>query len=296
MAAAVIAGFLFDAHAIKHPGLSRIPDRAFYFREWDMPFVRIDPNDFADVPRPVVAIGNDYPPSFELDWHTHRRGQLLYAANGVVAVSTPQGAWIAPPERAVWIPAGIPHAVRMVGAVSTRSLLIDEVASGVLGDPCRVIEVSPLLRSLLIAACDIAHEYDLDGRDGLIMALLIAELERAPTIRLSVPFPASPALAGRCHAFLEKPAPHDTIELWCAELGMGRRAFTRAFRRETGMSFGAWRQQACLLVALPRLAAGEAVTTVALDLGYDSPAAFSTMFKRVLGTSPNHYRAAGQTA
>jgi AraC-like DNA-binding protein len=285
-----MATFPVEGLGIRQAEVSRIPVRAFHLREWDMTFVRIDPNDFDRVPRPVVAIGNDYPPSFELDWHSHRRGQLLYAANGVVAVSTPQGAWIAPPERAVWIPAGIPHAVRMVGVVSTRSLLIGEAEARVLGDVCRVIEVSPLLRSLLIAACDIEHEYDLGGRDGLIMALVIAELERAPTIRLSVPFPATPALARRCHAFLEKPAPHDTIELWCDELGMGRRAFTRAFRRETGMSFGAWRQQACLLVALPRLAAGEAVTTVALDLGYDSPAAFSTMFKRILGTSPNRYR------
>jgi AraC-like DNA-binding protein len=71
---------------------------------------------------------------------------------------------------------------------------------------------------------------------------------------------------------------------------MGRRAFTRAFRRETGMSFGEWRQQACLLVALPRLAAGQPVTAVALDLGYESPAAFSTMFKRLLGMAPSQYR------
>ena len=82
---------------------------------------RIDPNDHDDIARPVIAIGNDYPPSFELETHQHRRGQLLYAASGVVAVSTPQGAWVAPPERAVWIPGGTPHAVRMVGPVSTRS-------------------------------------------------------------------------------------------------------------------------------------------------------------------------------
>ncbi|MBO9710709.1 MAG: helix-turn-helix transcriptional regulator [Caulobacter sp.] len=250
-----------------------------------------DPSDYDRTPRPVVAIGNDYPPSFELDWHSHGRGQLLYAANGVAAVSTPQGAWIAPPERGVWIPAGVPHAVRMVGAVTTRSVLIDGSASPILGDPtCRVIEVSSLLRSLLIAACEIVPEYDVDGRDGLVMDLLIAEVERAPLIPLAVPFPANPAIAQRCHAFLERPAPHDTIDGWCAALGMERRAFTRAFRRETGMSFGAWRQQACLLVALPRLAAGEPVTTVALDLGYDSPAAFSTMFRRLTGVPPNRYR------
>jgi len=254
------------------------------------------PDDYDHVPRPVVGVGNEYPPSFELDWHSHGRGQLLYAANGVVVVTTPQGSWIAPPERAVWTPPRTPHTVRMVGAVSTRSMLLDAAASGPLGDTGRVIAVSPLLRNLLIAACDIPPEYELGGRDELVMELLIAEVERAPVIPLSVPSPATPALARRCHAFLEKPTPHDTIDDWCADLGMGRRAFTRAFRRETGMSFGEWRQQACLLVALPRLAAGEAVTTVALDLGYDSPAAFSTMFKRLLGISPNRYRAGGEAA
>jgi AraC-like DNA-binding protein len=56
------------------------------------------------------------------------------------------------------------------------------------------------------------------------------------------------------------------------------------------MSFQAWRQQACLLIALPRLAAGEPVTTIALDLGYDSPAAFATMFKRLTGIPPSRYQ------
>jgi AraC-like DNA-binding protein/mannose-6-phosphate isomerase-like protein (cupin superfamily) len=250
---------------------------------------RIDPADYEDVPRPVVAIGNEYPPSHELDWHQHLRGQVLYAAKGVVAVRTSQGAWVAPPERAVWIPPSVPHSVRMVGAVSTRTVLIEPGVWRSAGDRCRVVGVSGLLRSLLVAACQIVPEYDRDGRDGLVMALLVEELERAPLIPLAVPFPTSPALAAKSHAFLERPNPHDSIDDWSAALGLGRRAFTRAFRRETGMSFAEWRQQACLLVALPRLAAGDPVTEVALDLGYDSPAAFATMFKRVLGISPSRY-------
>lgn len=251
---------------------------------------RTIPNELENVLRPVLAISNDYPPSYELDRHQHRRGQLLYAARGVLAVSTPEGAWVAPPERAVWIPGGTPHSVRMVGAVSTRSVLIEAGACDSLGRVCRVLGVSALLRSLLVAAAEMPLEYDLAGRDRMVADLLLAELERAPVIPIAVPFPTTLALARRCHAFLERPSPRDTIAAWSTELGVGRRSFTRGFRRETGMSFAEWRQQACLLIALPRLAAGEAVTSIALDLGYESSAAFATMFKRRLGIPPSHYQ------
>jgi AraC-like DNA-binding protein len=250
----------------------------------------IDPNEHDAIDRPVLAIGNNYPPSFELATHQHRRGQLLYAASGVVAVSTPHGQWVAPPERAVWIPGGIPHAVRMVGAVSTRSVLIEPGVCSSLGTACRVLEVSPLLRNLLVATAELPMEYELTGRHQQIIELLLTELERAPVIPIAVPFPSSRGLARRCHAFLEHPTPHETIARWADELDVSRRSFTRSFRRETGMSFAEWRQQACLLIALPRLAAGETVTSIALDLGYDSPAAFATMFKRRLGLSPSQYQ------
>ena len=248
------------------------------------------PDDHEDVRRPVIGIGNDYPPSFELAEHRHRRGQLLYAASGVIAVSTPYGAWVAPPERAVWIPGGTPHATRMVGSVQTRSVLIEPEASSALGSSCRVIGISPLLRQLLVAAADVPIEYDEGGRDGLVMRLLIAELGQAPLIPLAVPFPRHPALAARCHAFIEHPDANATIDEWANALAMNRRRFTRLFRLQTGMSFAQWRQQACLSVALPRLAAGDSVTALALDLGYDSPASFTVMFKRMIGVPPSRYQ------
>jgi AraC-like DNA-binding protein len=251
---------------------------------------RNDPESVEHVARPIVAVSNEYPPSYQLDWHVHRRGQLLYALRGVVVLSTAEGAWVAPPERAIWTPGGCRHSVRMVGAVSSRSVLIEPGAHGSLGESNKVIQVSPLLRALLESACSLPPEYELEGYGGKFMSLLLEELSRAPTVPLTVPFPHTPELAQRCHRFLEKPAAHDTIDTWCADLGMGRRAFTRAFRRETGLSFGVWRQQACMLVSLPRLAAGESVTRVALDMGYESPAAFTTMFKRVVGVAPSRYQ------
>ena len=61
------------------------------------------------------------------------------------------------------------------------------------------------------------------------------------------------------------------------------------FRQETGLSLENWRQQACVFAALPRLIDGQRVTSVALDLGYDSPAAFTTMFRRMLGQTPRAF-------
>ena len=55
------------------------------------------------------------------------------------------------------------------------------------------------------------------------------------------------------------------------------------------MTFGAWRQRRRLQAAIARLAAGDAVTTVALDLGYESPSAFITMFRRTLWETPGRF-------
>lgn len=239
-----------------------------------------------DTPRRVVARATEYPAKFELKRHCHLRAQLLYAFSGVLTVDTDDGAWAAPPERAVWVPPLIPHAVTMVGAVSMRSILVDPEACAARGAHCQVLTVSPLLRSLLFAAAEVPLLYDRNGRDGLVMKLLVAEVLAAPAVPFAVPFPKSEPLQKKCRAFLEAPDARATIDEWSHALGMGRRAFTRHFRAETGSSFAEWRQQACLLVALPRLVEGVAVTTVALELGYESPAAFSTMFKRLVGTAP----------
>ena len=71
------------------------------------------------------------------------------------------------------------------------------------------------------------------------------------------------------------------------------RTLARLFDRELGMSFRAWRQQRRLLASLEMLAGGQPVTSVALDLGYDSPSAFIAMFKRALGKSPTAYLSEG---
>ena len=249
--------------------------------------LRIDTVDH--VPRPIVAIGTYYPDGHYIEPHQHRRGQLISSASGVIVLTTPEGTWVMPPQRGMWIPPATQHSVRMVGAVSMQSLYLEPDAVRSMSTHCQVVGISPFMRSLLTEALDLPLEYELDGRAGALMQLIQHEMRQLPVLPLSLPYPTHAPLAERCRQFMQRPSIHATIDDWSKALGMSRRAFTRLFRRETGLSFMAWRQQACLLCAMPRLAAGEPVTTIAIDLGYENPAAFTLMFKRAFGSPPLTY-------
>jgi AraC-like DNA-binding protein len=179
----------------------------------------------------------------------------------------------------------------MIGRVTTRSAYITREAARGMPLGCRVLEISPLLRELLVEAVDVPVEYEKSSRAEAVMTLLLLDLRVAPTYALAVPFPRKSPLADRCRNFLERPSMGQTIDDWAVGLSMSRRAFTRHFRRETGMSFADWRRRAAVLQAIPRIAAGEAITTIALDLDYGSSAAFTSMFKRTMGAPPRHFAA-----
>ncbi|HEX4408599.1 MAG TPA: helix-turn-helix transcriptional regulator [Xanthobacteraceae bacterium] len=252
----------------------------------------VKPAEFEAIPRPVVVICNNFEAGHVIPPHCHRRSQLVYGAAGTMMVETQYGRWIVPPDRAVWIPAGMVHNLAMIGSVTTMTIWSEPNAIADLPENCQVVDMSPLMRSLLAAAIDVEPEYELGGRDGTLMMLLLHELKSLSPLGLSLHFPKHNRLAVRCREFLKEPNPRATIESWSESLNMSRRTFTRLFRKETGQSFAQWRQQACLFAALPRLAAGEPITQIAYDLGYESPTAFATMFKRLQGVPPTQYFAA----
>lgn len=242
-----------------------------------------------DVARPVAAMALDMPRGCTDALHTHRRAQLLYACAGVMSVVTREGAFVVPPQRAVWLPAGTEHEVHYGVPVSLRTLYIEPRTHEDLPGHCRVLEVSDLLRALILAAVNLPTEYDLGGREGKIMSLLLDEIAAMPTVPLHAPMPKDERLARVCRAMFKDPMREQKLEDLARAVGMSRRTVTRLFRRETGMSFAAWRQHVRLLEALSRLAIGRSVTAVALDVGYRSPSSFTAMFRRTFGVTPSHY-------
>ena len=143
-------------------------------------------------------------------------------------------------------------------------------------------------RSAYVAPTTVAT-YPLSGRQEHIMKLIVEEIKEMSELPLNVPLPAEPKMAKLCREILDAPSINTDLDTLAHKMGMSRRSFTRLFRVQTGMSFGEWRQQACLLSALTQLSLGKSVTEVALELGYSNTSAFTSSFQRTMSVPPSQY-------
>jgi AraC-like DNA-binding protein/quercetin dioxygenase-like cupin family protein len=237
----------------------------------------------------IVARQTTYPSGFHIEPHWHARAQFLFAAYGTMTVRTPRRGWIVPPSRALWIPAGTVHQIRIDSTVEMRSLYIDPTAAAGMWVECVVLEVTSLARELILRAGALPPRDDACGDDGLLMRLLLAEIRRLSACALDLPLPESADLARLCDRVLNDLSARRPCRRQADELAVSTRTLYRRFLKETGITFARWQQQARLLEAIRRLAEGASVTATALDLGYESTSAFSAMFRRSLGQTPRAF-------
>ncbi|MGA7811755.1 AraC family transcriptional regulator [Caballeronia sp.] len=218
--------------------------------------------------------------------HTHAWAQLACASHGVLRIAASGSTWLVPPSRAIWLPPSVTHEVVIVEDAHLRTLYVDPsvVPAGL--DTCRVVEVSPLLREVVLALDDTAISRE---RERLLGTLAIDEITRSQPLPLSVPMPIDKRLLALCEAVLADPAAADSLESWAEQAGASTRTIARLFKRELGVSFSQWRQQVVLAHAIPLLSQGRPLAQVAQTLGYHSQSAFSAMFRRAFGESPRAF-------
>jgi len=252
--------------------------------------------DYLRVPRPVGAMAKDFAAGYVIPEDSHTRGQLVYAVAGVMTVSTAHGIWVVPPERAVWVPPGTAHSTRMSGDVAMRTLYVRKRECAPLPARCCVINVTALLRELILRAVELPLYYDEAGPGGRVMALILDEMEAAHALPLHLPHPRDARVLKVCEALAADPADTRSLAEFGSAFGASERNLARLFLRETGMSFAAWRQQARLVAALEQLARRVPIARIAESLGYESASAFTAMFKKTLGVAPKDYFAQGPAA
>ena len=237
--------------------------------------------------RQIVAKRLAYATGCHIEPHWHERAQFLFAVKGTMAVRTARCAWMVPTSRALWIPSRAVHEIEMQGDVEMRTVYLHARAAADLWPACVVLEVTPLLRELIVRASDEPVEETDDH--AALMRLLVAEIRRLRPCAFDLPLPASADLMRLCERTMADLALRRSDRADAEHVSQSARTVYRRFLKETGISFARWKQQARLLEAIRRLSGGTAVTAVALDLGYQSPGAFSTMFRRALDIAPRDF-------
>ena len=213
-----------------------------------------------------------------------------------MTVTGDRTSWMIPPGRAVLIPAGSLHAIRMWGDVAMRSLYFPVTVPAPAFDieGCRVISVGPLLRELILRVADLRALDSREPAEAHVMVVLMDELTAARIEPLLLPLPADERALTAANYVLTNPADTATTKGVARKSGLSARTLERLFRAETGMSFGLWRQKARLLESVRLLAQDGSVTDAALDSGYSSVSAYIAAFKQTFGCTPGAM-ATGQT-
>ena len=243
----------------------------------------------------IHMIANGYKKGFRIGTHMHREAQLVYAAKGTMQVTTPKGRWLVPPDRAVWVPAQLEHAIDVLADIEMRTLYFDqawlnrEKRSTSLAQEF-VVRVSPLLHQAILALFD---EHNTPDRTALLIKLAMLELHRAEDSTTFVPLPHEPRCRRAADIVLADPTAVHEIETLAREVGTSARTLSRLFSSETQLSFKSWCQRARIAAAIEKLStdASVSVKQLAADLGYASVPAFSHAFRQVTGKTPTEFAA-----
>ena len=237
----------------------------------------------------IAGVSADLEHGHVIAEHSHPEDQLLFASRGVMTVRTKQGVWVVPPQRAVWIPADTPHSVALSGQVSMRTLYFLPKLCRSFPKTCFVMNVSSLLRELILHACMHAKLRKAAPSERRIIEIIVDQLKAVESIPLQLPHPTDSRAIRVAKALIADPGDERTLEKLCADCGASKRTIQRLFLEETSMTFAKWRQQLRLLHAMQVLASGEKVTVAALESGYNSTSAFISMFRKQFGTTPARF-------
>jgi AraC-like DNA-binding protein/quercetin dioxygenase-like cupin family protein len=225
--------------------------------------------------------------------HTHAHGQIVFAPTNFLTVVAEGRMWLASPVHVVWIPPDVPHEVRATRERDMRNLYLAPGLAGHLPATTAYVEVSPVLRELLLCLVDETPPMPPTAAPWRrrLLAAAVAEFRRLnemsnirPIATLSV---GEPHLRSIAEALAADPADTRGLEDWAQGLGMSARTLSRIVRRATGLNWREWRLGLRMTEAVRRLTSGTPVKIVAHDLGYAGAKPFVAAFTQAYGATPS---------
>ncbi|MBJ7313157.1 AraC family transcriptional regulator [Rugamonas sp. CCM 8940] len=226
--------------------------------------------------------------------HSHPEGQLYIAFHGLIVIEAGGDRAVLAPGRLGWVPPNMPHGASVHGhqlkhGLAGYTIHLAPSLCATLPTQAKVLRISPLARALLERMSEWPQGVPTDAAALRLMTVFLDEVGKAEPDPLHLTMPRQPRLLTMAATIAENPADDTDLDSWALQLGLSRRSISRHFRAETGMSLVEWRQIARLQKGVEWLSAGQSVTTVAMELGYDSVSSFIALFRRTLGTTPAQF-------
>ncbi|ROS01267.1 AraC family transcriptional regulator [Sinobacterium caligoides] len=220
--------------------------------------------------------------------HQHHKGQLVLALHGYITCNISDAIWIVPPRCAVWIPGQLPHSNQFSADAHACILFIDPQALNMPVKGC-TLSITPMLCEMIKHLASLSQHYAIDSPTAKLVEVLLYELAQMPAEQFNFPIPPQPKLHQIANAMLANPADRSSVAEWASRYAMSERTLARLVKQHVGLTFGRWRGQLHIVLALQKLSSGDSVQRVSEELGYESVSAFITSFKKVLGCPPKQY-------
>lgn len=242
------------------------------------------------LPAPIYFRSASVPALATCPQHRHAWGELVYSFSGVMEVKLAERHYLAPPQYGIWLPPFVEHTGLNRYETSFCSVYIAEELCVSLPRTTCAITVSPLVRAILAYLRDYPPGEKRTDEEERLLRVLVDQLAGAACAGSYLPMSDDPILAPVLRALEANPGDTRTLPALAREANASERTLMRRCQRDLGMSFAEWRQRLRVVKAMPLLGAGHTVENIALDLGYGSASAFITMFRRMVGVTPDEFR------
>ena len=242
------------------------------------------------LPAPIFFRVAQLPAHATYPRHSHAWGEFVYAYTGVMEIELDDHYYLAPPQYGIWLPPNLEHVGFNHHAACHCSLyLAPELCSSLPAKHC-ALTVSPLILALLNDLRQAPPQIPQSPQQQRLLHVLLDKLSETSCAGSYLPSSEDPLLGPVLRALKADPGDPRSLPQLARAANASERTLMRRAQRDLGMSLIEWRQRLKVVHALALLEQGQTVETIGLDLGYSSASAFISMFRKMMGTTPDEYR------
>lgn len=242
------------------------------------------------LPAAIVFRAASMPAATSYPRHRHAWGEFVYSYSGVMEIALAQHHYLAPPQYGIWLPPDVEHVGFNRHAACHCSLYIAPELCAVLPAAHCALNLSPLVRAILDQLRRHPPALTPTAEQARLLQVLLDQLAHAPHAGSYLPGSSDALLGPVLRALTAKPADPRSLPQLARAANTTERTLMRRCQRDLGMSLAEWRQRLKVIEALALLEQGQTVESIGFDLGYSSASAFISMFRKLMGATPDEYR------